>query len=130
MSKILYGYPLPLENPNCLCENGMQQFFCQTGHLTECHSGMNCDAASCSHLSKYCNDLNDYEVQTAPAWQVSVFHLQKLIVSFPVYAPQPSAAERIVREWIARTENLSRLGNEIRLKITGVGSDAEEAIAS
>jgi hypothetical protein len=36
-------------NPRCLCLNEMQAFFCSEGHLTECHVGMTCEEAECSH---------------------------------------------------------------------------------
>ena len=40
-------------NPACACENGMQAFWCSTGHMTECHAGMDCRQADCSHLERY-----------------------------------------------------------------------------
>lgn len=60
--KIIHGqavngssyYEPPETNLNCLCyPNMMQTMFCMQGHLTECHVGMNCSEAKCSHLSKY-----------------------------------------------------------------------------
>ncbi len=36
-------------NPNCHCHNPMQAHFCMEGHMTECHSGMTCEEAECSH---------------------------------------------------------------------------------
>ena len=36
-------------NPNCHCVNPMQAFFCMEGHMTECHAGMRCSTAECSH---------------------------------------------------------------------------------
>jgi len=64
------GYPLPLCligqtlgdgrivteemcNPKCHCLTSMEAFFCMEGHLTECHAGMNCNEAECSHLERY-----------------------------------------------------------------------------
>jgi hypothetical protein len=40
-------------NPDCTCTNPMQAFMCAEGHLTECHKGMNCEEAECSHLAQY-----------------------------------------------------------------------------
>lgn len=36
-------------NLKCRCENPMQAFFCMEGHMTECHVGMSCEEAECSH---------------------------------------------------------------------------------
>lgn len=48
-------------NMSCLCSNEMQAFFCGEGHLTECHVGMRCDEAECSHLSRYDDGFYDGE---------------------------------------------------------------------
>jgi len=48
------AYPLPKDNPFCECaQNPMKAFFCQQGHMLECHAGYGCDVAGCSHLSRY-----------------------------------------------------------------------------
>lgn len=39
-------------DPECHCENEMQAFFCAMGHLTECHAGMTCEDAECSHYRR------------------------------------------------------------------------------
>ncbi len=44
---------------NCTCQNEAQAFFCQTGHLTECHVGRTCRKAGCSHLERYDPELHD-----------------------------------------------------------------------
>lgn len=40
-------------NLDCHCVNEMQAFFCSEGHMTECHVGMSCRDAECSHLEQY-----------------------------------------------------------------------------
>jgi len=40
-------------NPDCTCVLPMDAFWCGEGHLTECHKGLNCEQAECSHLEKY-----------------------------------------------------------------------------
>lgn len=40
-------------NLECHCADVMQAFFCGEGHLTECHAGMNCEDAQCSHYESY-----------------------------------------------------------------------------
>jgi hypothetical protein len=40
-------------NPDCHCTNPMQAMMCMEGHLTECHAGMDCATARCSHLARY-----------------------------------------------------------------------------
>jgi hypothetical protein len=50
-------YPPPEENKNCRCyPNMMQAFFCNQGHMTECHVGMDCATAVCGHLPRYVQD--------------------------------------------------------------------------
>lgn len=39
--------------PGCRCTSALQAFFCSTGHMTECHVGLDCRAANCSHLDRY-----------------------------------------------------------------------------
>ena|ERR1051325_8242226 len=47
-------YPAPPDNPRCHCwPNGMACFFCQCGHLTECHWPKSCQEANCSHMDRY-----------------------------------------------------------------------------
>jgi hypothetical protein len=36
-------------NPDCHCHHPMQAHFCMEGHMTECHAGMSCEEARCSH---------------------------------------------------------------------------------
>jgi hypothetical protein len=36
-------------NPNCHCSTPMVAMFCMEGHPTECHAGMDCATAQCSH---------------------------------------------------------------------------------
>jgi len=37
-------------NPACHCiSSPMQAHFCMEGHMTECHAGMSCEQAQCSH---------------------------------------------------------------------------------
>lgn len=36
-------------NMACRCPNEFYAFFCDDGHLTECHVGMSCETARCSH---------------------------------------------------------------------------------
>lgn len=40
-------------NPNCHCKTPVEAMFCMEGHMTECHAGMTCDQAECSHLERY-----------------------------------------------------------------------------
>ena len=44
-------------NLECRCTHEMQAFFCDEGHLTECHVGMSYKEAECSHLAQY--DANE-----------------------------------------------------------------------
>lgn len=119
MSDKLFSYPLPLmvsaegelnteKNPNCLCPNPMAAFFCQTGHMTECHSGLTCDKARCSHLPRYSDgdEKTDYTVETAPKWNVGIWNGEKQIVLMPVFAPSKNDALEIVKYWISQTEEL------------------------
>ena len=39
-------------NPDCHCVKEMQAFFCMEGHMTECHVGMSCEEAECSHYER------------------------------------------------------------------------------
>lgn len=48
-------------NPNCHCLHPMQSHFCMEGHMTECHAGMNCEEADCSHYSREEDSNNDEE---------------------------------------------------------------------
>lgn len=67
-------YPLPEENPKCICPTFIAQMFCIWGHLTKCHYPMTCDEARCSHyLAQLADDdddayepisLDDYEDPT------------------------------------------------------------------
>ena len=36
-------------NPKCHCYHALQAHFCMEGHMTECHAGMTCSEAECSH---------------------------------------------------------------------------------
>lgn len=48
------NYPPPDQNPLCQCKaNPMAAFFCQNGHMLECHYPYDCSTAACSHLLKY-----------------------------------------------------------------------------
>jgi hypothetical protein len=40
-------------NPACHCANPMAAMLCMEGHLLECHVGMSCMEAQCSHLARY-----------------------------------------------------------------------------
>jgi hypothetical protein len=47
-------YPPPDGQPACQCVgNPMKAFFCPTGHMMECHVGLDCERARCSHLLRY-----------------------------------------------------------------------------
>lgn len=39
-------------NPKCHCPHPMAAMFCMEGHMTECHSGMSCEEARCSHYER------------------------------------------------------------------------------
>jgi hypothetical protein len=43
-------------NPQCHCPNPMAPMFCLEGHLTECHAGMSCAEAHCSHYERACDE--------------------------------------------------------------------------
>ena len=46
-------YPPPEFQPQCQCwPNLMKAFFCPHGHVTECHVGLDCGEAECSHLGR------------------------------------------------------------------------------
>jgi len=38
-------------NPQCVCSE-MQAMFCTMGHMLECHYGMSCSEADCSHYQR------------------------------------------------------------------------------
>lgn len=58
-------YLPPRMTPNCVCRNStMRAMFCPTGHMLECHVGMDCQTAGCSHLSGY-----DFDPETVKALQ-------------------------------------------------------------
>ena len=40
-------------NPACHCPTPMAAMFCMEGHMLECHAGMDCATARCSHLARY-----------------------------------------------------------------------------
>jgi len=46
-------------NPGCHCLHPMQAHFCMEGHMTECHAGMNCEEAECSHYLRDAEDLDE-----------------------------------------------------------------------
>jgi len=47
-------YPPPEENPNCKCKDStLAAFFCDHGHILECHYPFTCSQAACSHLHNY-----------------------------------------------------------------------------
>jgi hypothetical protein len=39
-------------NPKCHCPTAMAAMFCMEGHMTECHAGMSCAEAQCSHWER------------------------------------------------------------------------------
>lgn len=39
-------------NPQCHCHHPMAAMWCLEGHMTECHAGMTCEAAQCSHYER------------------------------------------------------------------------------
>lgn len=39
-------------DPVCNCWEENQAFWCMEGHLTECHAGMSCEEALCSHYER------------------------------------------------------------------------------
>lgn len=45
-------------DPACTCVNPLQAFWCMEGHLSECHKGMNCAEADCSHMEQYSDNEN------------------------------------------------------------------------
>ena len=66
MSDPLKTYPPPGENPECrCCPNLAAAFFCQTGHMLECHYPLTCDEARCSHLAKYDGYSPDEDAEVA-----------------------------------------------------------------
>lgn len=109
----LFSYPTPKENPNCLCDGGMRSMFCQTGHMTECHSGMICRDARCAHLPRYSEDPSefpDYTVENAPKFIVRAKYNDEVVVEdMAIYAPDATRAIAAMQAWICQTENLSRL---------------------
>ena len=55
----LVSYAPPEQTPNCRCRgNPMAAMFCMQGHMLECHVGMDCATAKCSHLAKYGQDFD------------------------------------------------------------------------
>lgn len=58
------NYPAPQSNPVCLCkDNPMKAFWCQTGHMLECHYPYDCQTAACSHLRRY--DFTEQDIAYA-----------------------------------------------------------------
>ncbi len=56
------NYPEPSENPLCQCwPNMMAAMFCPHGHMTECHAGLTCEEAECSHWASENNDEDEYD---------------------------------------------------------------------
>ncbi len=48
------NYPDPDHNPACQCRgNPLAAFWCQFGHMLECHYPYTCARAACSHLESY-----------------------------------------------------------------------------
>ena len=46
-------------NQSCHCtSNPMQAIFCMEGHMTECHAGMSCEEAQCSHYLRLPPDVD------------------------------------------------------------------------
>jgi hypothetical protein len=43
-------------NPQCHCPHPMAAMFCMEGHMLECHAGMSCVEAQCSHYKRACDD--------------------------------------------------------------------------
>ena len=57
---LMADYKPPQETPNCTCmESGLNPMFCMEGHLLECHVGLDCEEAQCSH----------YLAMTHEAWE-------------------------------------------------------------
>lgn len=51
------AYASPQLTPDCRCwPDQMRAFWCETGHLTECHHPLTCRQAGCSHLERYADD--------------------------------------------------------------------------
>jgi hypothetical protein len=127
--RTVYSYPTPEKNPHCVCPNMMVAFFCQTGHSTECHYGMSCDKASCSHLPRYEFEWDDdnYAVEDAPLWKVEAQNQHgDRVLEISVYAPDQDIVRELMAEWIEQTENLSRM--KLRYLITrDSGPDGESA---
>lgn len=63
----MLSYPEPGGNEYCRCAaNPVAAFWCQTGHMLECHYPYGCVEAGCSHLARY-----DYSVKEAEALVVA-----------------------------------------------------------
>jgi len=125
MSEILFSYPKPKDNPNCVCVNGAESFFCAAGHLVECHSGMRCDLARCSHLPRYSDgEMTDYEIRNAPGWKVEIKYQGNLLNAFQVFAPTAEMVREILNGWIQIAKNLKKVQNELEIKITGENDDS------
>lgn len=62
----VYYHP-PDETPNCQCQgNPMKAFFCEFGHMTECHYPLHCREAKCSHLASYENSFGENDDDYIP----------------------------------------------------------------
>jgi len=46
-------------NLECTCFTPIAAFWCMEGHMTECHKGMNCERAECSHLERYDDESDE-----------------------------------------------------------------------
>jgi len=54
---IIRTYRAPNDQPECQCQgNPIKQASCPWGHVDECHAGLSCRDARCSHLLKVAAD--------------------------------------------------------------------------
>ena len=129
MPEILFSYPIPENNPNCVCSDPMQSMFCTTGHMTECHSGLACSEARCAHLPKYSGEIVDFKIENPLIWKLVTQYRKEIITEMFIYAPSAEDAKSAYFRWIQNTEPLVKIQNDIVLEITpGTEEQIEEFI--
>lgn len=48
-------------NEACSCPTPMAAMFCSEGHMLECHQGMSCEEARCSHFEQDSGDEKEFD---------------------------------------------------------------------
>ncbi len=102
-------YPAPDNNPACQCKGKpIKAFFCEHGHMLECHHPYTCNEAACSHLEKYDYSPEQIELMDAQARANIAAGLMppyaldehgNIIVSDSAAAPIPDGIRQVIDDW-------------------------------